>query len=299
MNFDREFDVALSLCFKGEWQKALVKSCEILETYGYRECVLHMQLCIYCAMGNIEMARGTMLNILEQGIWLNPFELMNDPDLNKLHNLEEYNNILHYSRVKYEEFCNKTELKIFRKSPKSDILNKLLFIHGRGTNYEEVFESFLNISSFENTDVVTIQSNQPYSKNRFCWDDANSSKQKIEDIIRLNNYHDRILCGVSQGGRIALNVFLESQEIEKLFLVIPALTLGYEELVKLPKDLVGRKIYIISGENDMFSANVNKISNVLVDKGFKVKLHSLKEVGHYLPTNSEIFITEGLNYLNN
>lgn len=298
MRYDREFDKALSLCFQNRMLEADNILQDIIKKYGYLETALHIQLCICSLSGELERGKVILRDIRDHGIWMNPNDLAGDTDLSALRKFHEFQELLNYSKAKYEESNYKAEMKVFEHNAECrNSCKDIMLIHGRGTNYKEVCETYLDRTILKDEHVICIQSAQAYSDDRYCWDDLERSVADIQSILSTYRNDKMILAGVSQGARVAFDVFLQTDTISRLLLLIPALVNQKDELMQPPEAAEGRKIYIISGEKDMFYTSVKQTYEVIRNKGYDVTMVTMPDCGHFLPDDIDDILEDGLIFL--
>lgn len=289
--YDKEADEALKKGCEGDLQGALEEFVKIRKEYGLIERIVHSELCIYSLQHNIEKAKNLLELMLSKGFWLNPKELEDDRDLNNIRGLELFQKFMFNSQKKYEERKKDSKGSILRVGSSQQGSRCCFWIPGKGTNITEFKETFQTLELLDCYDCYYLQSSQVYAADRYCWDNEEKGIEEIENALIPYKEKDKLLCGISQGGRVLLNGVLTGKLSGDLFLIIPALTEKEVEAVKQYVPVYRKaSICIVTGDLDLCYANTCKVSSLLREKGYKVNLFTMKKTGHYIPDDFPLLV---------
>lgn len=283
MKSDELIDKIFQLCFQGEFEDAKLKLKSLRAEYGFIERAIHIELCVYSLTSNIDSAKELIQTLLNQDIWLNPFELETDGDLERLRELPEFKALLKSSKNHYSQQQEKKTMKIFQLNRESEEETVFCWIHGRGTNFNEFQQDYNRMKLLVGYRQVYIQSSQVYAGEKFCWDNEECAVQEIREALKTVTASRKMICGISQGGRVLLNALLQDKIDGDILMIIPAITKSEIEKIRTSDAAFSGTLRIITGSLDSCYENVCTAAELLQGRGFRVELFSMEGVGHYLP----------------
>ncbi|SFL29624.1 hypothetical protein SAMN05216390_11761 [Lachnospiraceae bacterium KH1T2] len=280
MKYDIQLDQAFSACSEGDFATGEKVVNAIINTYGCIERAVHLLLCIYSCTGQSEKAISLLRRLKKESIWLNPIEMENDNDLDTLRNLDEFKTLLKFSWNSYNCASKNAQAQIYTMGENKDTVAPIYFFHGRGAKLTEFSEDFQDI--FNLRQVYYVQSEQVYSRERYCWDDEHLSILQVGDVLDHSSELHKLISGVSQGARILIDAFTQGIIKNDLLLFIPAVSESSIDKVRNSNIDYEGDITIISGDRDgCFPASM-ELADVLAKKGFNIKCHVIKGMGHYI-----------------
>ncbi|MGN0144758.1 MAG: hypothetical protein ACI398_07225 [Clostridium sp.] len=296
MKYDIYIDKVFQLCSQGKFDQAEEQVNYILQTYGWIERAIHLKLCIYSIMNKKDKAKDFIQRIMENNIWINPIELESDTDVDNLRDLDEFQNLLEFSWRKFNEFSKNSKRKVYELNSNINDDVSIFFVHGRGTNFSE-FKSVFGLNSvFYKKRLFYIQSGQVYAKNKYCWDDEEIALNQIEDVLRGYQTNKKIICGISQGGRILVNALIKEKIKEDLLLIMPAVSSSEVEQSKNLSVKQQGNIKIIVGDKDNCYQSVIDLAMNLKNVGYSIDVRVIQGMGHYITKELESILQEVLQH---
>lgn len=284
MKRDVVIDNIFALCFEGKFDKAKEELKAFRSEFGWMERAVHMELCVYSLTNDLENAKEFILLLLDEEIWLNPIELKSDDDLNNLRELNEFRELVQFSEKKYARLKEVSEPKIINLNH-NETKKVFLWVHGRGSSLSDFQEDYKKMKSIEQYKNFYLQSSQVYAEGKYCWDDEEQAVREIKSLTESISAEKKIICGISQGGRVLFRAKMQNEIQDDILLIIPALYQSdVEEIERDGIDFEGT-INIISGSVDPLYKNVCKTAEILKQKGCNIQFYSMDNVGHYLPDN--------------
>lgn len=272
--------------------------------------IFFWRACLYCALKEPSRAINELDLGLKAGVWWNPNTLLNDPELNELQEFEEFKHVLKQCESKLSETAAITmpESLILKPNGTLDKSIPLIYaLHWRGENIKK-FSQYWDIKELRNENVFAFpQSSQVHGYNEYCWDNnevaeveiVNSIKQIVMDLNFEEN--DVILAGASQGGKLALELALNTENVPNLkgfIIVVPSIreVEKYEKLIEKAKDR-GLKGYMITGDQDHFYSSVTDLHNLFLKKDFPCRLLVKEGMGHFFPDSFQTILPKAINYV--
>ncbi|MCP3028921.1 alpha/beta hydrolase [Halobacillus sp. A5] len=244
---------------------------------------------VYCLLGEEEKALNELNEVLSKGLWWNPEILENDPELASLKSLPDYQNVIKKCDrlFQQEKQAAKPELNILG-NPKADIC--IFSLHMRGSNAEDYISHWQDPVLKQNYFMAFPQSSQLFSWNCYTWDEQDKAHDEISqaynEFARIYSTLNKqiIVAGASQGADAALTHCLANKEFNKFVLLIPSFqdTAKIEKLLQAheSKDIRG---VIITGDQDPFYENVQRIHSLMKRQGLECQLIVKKNQGHLMP----------------
>jgi predicted esterase len=158
----------------------------------------------------------------------------------------------------------------------------LLVFHGATGNAAEEIERWKPATELGFI-VAAAQSSQPATEDGFCWDPPRERIwQDVRAIVpRLPDHGRTVVAGFSQGARVALNLALEGMTVVAGSVVMVAPFAGSES--NLPPAWRRLKVSILTGENDQYCPDVEKLAAWLSERQHHVALEVIPGLGHAYP----------------
>ncbi len=286
--------------------EALVTVNQAQEKYPKRlDKTSFWKACIYSLQNKTDEAITELKHALEQGVWWNPHLLMGDPDLKALQEIAEFQAILDQCKEIYEKESQsgKVELDVYG-NPNADV--SIFSLHMRGMNAKDFAQFWFDQESLEKYYFAFPQSSQVTGSHSYCWDNPEIVKKDIIEAyhrmqeMREGDTSKLILGGGSQGGKVALELFLEGiiPETSGFILVVPSIS-KLEPIEILLKENKSKNLRgcIITGDQDYCYNNIVELMPMLEAYGVDCKLIVKKGVGHYFPDDFADLVKEAIEYI--
>lgn len=157
----------------------------------------------------------------------------------------------------------------------------LLVLHGATGNAAAELERWLPASKLGFI-VAAAQSSQPATADGFCWDPPRARIwQDLQAIARMLPQHARlVIAGYSQGAWVALHLALEATLLVAGSVVMVAPFAGSD---RLPPAWRRLNISILTGEQDVYRAGVERLAEDLRKREHHVSFQVIDGLGHAYP----------------
>ena len=285
---------------------------EMMGSFPEKSGVLYyFAYCIRNIMGDSEGALGLMEEAARYGYWADPKQLLEEPDLISLHNVERFNEVI----KKYSELAvsyrkdSKPILKILEPerptANQSEPLPIIIALHGNNQTAEDAVEQWKFMSE-NGWLVVAPQSSQASLPNAYIWNDFSvaipeikTHLDKIKEKYRLDN--DRFLmAGFSMGAALAAKLtFDQIIAARRLILMGPYLEKlsGLENSVHNFSSENG-KVYIVIGENDSeCMKGTERLYGMLNESGTECIMDIIPGIAHEYPPEFQELVERNLPFL--
>lgn len=265
----------------------------------YNEKLMFWEACSYALEGKTHEALLALERGLIKGAWWNPDQLLLDPDLKSLHGEERFKQIIKRCEQKRQSW-NKNgrySLKV-QGNPEGKI--GLFILHPRGGNVEDLIPYWMDEELLTKVYFGFPQSSQVYDVRNYCWDDEDKAKEELKKLYEgfLASFQgDQVLlCGVSQGGRLAIKEALcgNWQKVQGYIAVIPSLKVG--ESLEILSNLKGdhMKGYIVTGDKDPFFKEQEALKRALDEKLMICGMRVTKDLGHFIPQDFQQILKDAI-----
>ncbi|MBM7095252.1 MULTISPECIES: hypothetical protein [Alteribacter] len=262
------------------------------------------KMCSFALEGERDKAFEIGFEALDEGIWWNPDRIKEEPGLADLQEDPRFETFVARCRVKYnEERDTRDPVLVSMGNPLSH--QRLFAIHWRGDDAESFSEYFETTPRLADWHMGFPQSSQVHGYSRFCWDDEEKAlmvlKKSYEAFDEISvGGGETLLCGASQGGKLAIDLALRHQPVPHhcFFAVVPSIKdlKAYESLLK---EGVCSKVkgYILTGENDPYLQQQRALHQLLLDYDVPCQFVVVEGLGHDFPENFNIFAEEAAAFL--
>ncbi|HOK18495.1 MAG TPA: hypothetical protein PLW79_04360 [Caldisericia bacterium] len=289
-NLYREGNFKEALCIVRQEKENFLENLSRL--YYYEACLLS-------SLNKKDEAIKVLNEALSFGFWWSLNTLTYEKDFNTIRESKEFKEIFEKCKLFEEKSKETSKSEYILLEPKNlDITHNypiLISLHSRDGNIKSYSKYFDHKFINENLYILFPQSSQKTSFSGYSWD---NSEIAYKDIISITNdildkyYINKnkiIISGASQGGRIALEIYLKN--------LIPLM--GYIGIIPAFKDInyildfldkrIGENLrfVFITGDKDHFFDVVSKLNNEIEKRGFKTLFNVNKNMGHSIPDDLE------------
>lgn len=265
----------------------------------------YWKACIYSLQGKTGEAIAELQYALEQGVWWHPQMLIRDPDFKALQELEAFQKILDQCNDKYEKSIQsaKVELDVYG-NPQADVT--IFSLHMRSMNTKDFAQFWFDQESLNKYYFAFPQSSQVFSSNGYCWDNPEVTKSDILAAYQLLQEKNEqmanklIIAGGSQGGKVALELFLENliPEASGFVLVVPSIS-NLEPIENLLKRNSRKNLRgcIVTGDQDYCYHKILELIPLLQAYDIDCKLIVKEGMGHYFPDDFTDLVKGAVEYI--
>ena len=261
----------------------------------------YWRMCFLSLTGRVNDALSVFKQGLDAGLWWHK-ELFNDPDLNAVRDLPEFQRLMAISQEKYEEMQGTMERDyaiLLPELPSSGKYPLLITLHGRNGNKESDLVPW-EVARQRGCLVLLAQSTQPVFQGAYHWDNPTRG---LEDLLfyyqQVSQKYEidqqrMIIAGFSQGSGMAIYTALKGNLPVRGFIGIGTWWADANELVGENRNVRG---YFITGEKDHTLDRAREIQNVLRDNDvpFSEEVHA--ELGHEFPPDFEKSFDKAIDYI--
>jgi predicted esterase len=259
------------------------------------------RMCFLSLTGRVDDTLSVFRQGLDAGLWWHK-ELFNDPDLNAVRDLPEFQRLMAVSQEKYEEMQGMIEREYAVLLPEPPLSGKyplLITLHGRNGNKESDLAQW-ELARQRGWLVLLAQSTQPVFQGAHHWD---NTSRGVEDLLF---YYEQVsqkykidpqrivIAGFSQGSGMAIYTAVRGHLPVRGFIGIGTWWADASELVGENKNLRG---YFITGEKDHTLDRAREIQAVLRDNDvpFSKEVHA--DLGHEFPPDFETSFDAAIDYI--
>lgn len=259
----------------------------------------YYESCLFSVLNKKEEAIKVLNEALSYGFWWSTNTLTNEKDFDSIRESKEFKEIMEKCKKIEEESKKTLKNEFILKKPNNFDKNRnlplIISLHSRDTNinrYSKYFDlEFLK----QNFYILFPQSLLKTSFSGYSWDDSELAYNDV--ISTFNNIIDNynidknkiIISGASQGGRIALEIYLKNLIPLKGYIgIVPALK-DINYLIDILDKRRGEnlKLVFITGDKDHFFETVSKLNDEIEKRGFKNLFIVNKNLGHSIPDDFE------------
>ncbi|MGQ9845479.1 MAG: TPR end-of-group domain-containing protein [Caldisericia bacterium] len=259
----------------------------------------YYEACLLSALNNKEEAIKILNEALSYGFWWSSNTLTYEKDFDSIRESKEFKEIMEKFK-KIEEESKKTIKNEFILTEPINLdkninLPLIISLHSRDSNIKRYSKYFDFKYLKESFYILFPQSLQKSSFSGYSWDNSEVSYNEIISIFNniINNYNiDKnkiIISGASQGGRIALEIYLKNLIPLKGYIGIMPAFKDINYLIDILDKRKGEnlKFVFISGDKDHFFEAVSKLNDEIEKRGFKNLFIVNKNIGHSIPEDFE------------
>ncbi|TMW70648.1 alpha/beta hydrolase [Alteribacter natronophilus] len=291
---------------KGDLKKSREMSEEIAGLFPEKRYKTDMwRISIHARTGEKEAAFRLAFQALHDGIWWHPERLREEPELDPLKSDARFDLLVEacYNLMKQE---SDRHLPMLYSMGDTQSRKRMFAIHWRGDNASAFSEYWEETALLSDWHVGFPQSSQVFGYERFCWDDEQRARADLSeskrhfDEISMSNSDQTVLCGASQGGKLAIDSALGWKPFResRFFAVVPSIRdlKPYEAILRegICRDTRG---YILTGEYDPYIDQAAAFHKLLTDYDVPCKLKIVNGIGHEFPEDFETYLLEAAEFL--
>jgi predicted esterase len=276
--------------------------------------------CLENRLGNQEEAIQTLQSAAKRGIWW-PAQSLEDPDLKSLRDRPDFKAVKTECERCMLEQRGRLEPELVVQTP-ADYADSpdwpaLVVFHQRyGERPELSAQPWTSIVSNGRL-LAALWSSQVYCSDGRCWDNLEDSEKDVKwGVSQLTtNYRidsrNLIFGGFSQGGGLSIYSALARLAPTRGFIavapsdwVVPEIPAperrqpseAFSSFIKA-SDCTGLRGVIIMGDQDAFFPKIERLYEMMVDRGLDGKLLVEKGVGHEYPENFGTILTTAVDFV--
>jgi predicted esterase len=310
MEFNEIMEKIFELYREGKYEDALKLARENRDDYlEYLSRLYYYEACLLSVLNKKDEAVKVLNDALSFGFWWSVNTLNFEKDFDSIRETKEFKQIVEKCKIFEEKSKEALKKEYILFEPKNIDKDKnyplLIFLHSRDTNIKNYSKHFDLEFLKESFYVLFPQSSQKASFSGYSWDDSEIAYKDIISITNdiLDKYNiDKnkiIISGASQGGRIALEIYLKNLIPLKGYIgIIPAFR-DINYLLDILDKRIGEdlKFVFLTGDKDYFYSIVSKLNNEIEKRGFKTLFMVKENMGHSIPPDLEEKLKHSLDFL--
>jgi predicted esterase len=299
------------------YEEEFVQAHELLEQHANRfpDAAWHLyyrRILHAFTLQRYELAVDLLEEALSAGQWYSERRLKAEIDLEKLQRDPRYDALakLNQSRAIQAQAKSKPSLRIFQPDPYIEIgaspKSWMLVLHGNTRSAESAVDHWADIASSERL-IVCPQASQLNGPGAYVWSDWDLGRQEtighykwLKGNFSLDE-RSAIFSGFSMGGGLATWLSFIKEPIPPIgFLVLAPYILDFEPFKTLLTRSESNELrgYIAVGEEDVMCLSMAKCLHQLMNShGQGCKLEILPSVGHGYPSNFNLILSRGIEFL--
>ena len=261
--------------------------------------------CLLAVTDRPEAALDALDVGLAKGGWWPPLMLLMDPDLEPIRDSARFADLTARSEMAWKEaFRPEPEIRIY--PPTSEPSGALLVaLHGMPGDATDGFAAHWTTACDYGAVVVIPGSSQPHSpEGGRCWADDERTDRDLRVIYdQVLSEHDIdpakiVLCGFSQGGRVAITRSLAGAPFKTCgFIAVAPAFRDHQLDGTLPTaDQSTRGVFVV-GTDDVVFEPVRAFHTEGTKQGFEWQLHEVPDLGHEFPDDFGARLTEAMAFL--
>lgn len=295
---------------------------EVFEAYGKHEYEQALEIAqaaigefpanasywVACLLAVTDRPEGA-LDALEEGLarggWWPPAMLVMDPDLDSIRDSTRFADLIARSEDAWKQaFMAAPEIHIY--PPTAEPSGALLVaLHGMGGFSLETFTRHWTTACDHGAVVVVPESSQPHTpEGGRCWVDEERTDRDLQFVYDATISAHAIdpakvvLCGFSQGGRVALTRSLAAAPFKTrgFIAVAPAIRDHQLDGTLQSADRNTRGVFVV-GTNDVVFEPVRAFHDAGVAHGFEWTLHEVPGLGHDFPDDFSARLIEAMRFV--
>lgn len=304
MHLDEVRDQVFELYETAEYEKALE-----LARAALVEFPANASYWIACLLAITDHPDGS-LDALDDGLsrggWWPPAMLAMDPDLASVRDSGRFDELVARSEQAWKEaFKPEPEIHIYPPTlePSGAVL---IALHGMGG--DEAIEQFARhwTSACDHGAVVVVpESSQPHTpEGGRCWVDDERTDRDLrlvyDEVVSAHDIDPAkvVLCGFSQGGRVAITRSLAAAPLETCGFIAVAPGIRDHQLddILATADPKVRGVLIV-GTDDVVRQPVRAFHDEGTRQGFEWDFHEVSGLGHDFPDDFDARLTEAVAFV--
>ncbi|HWC14067.1 MAG TPA: hypothetical protein VG929_05685 [Actinomycetota bacterium] len=303
MDLDELRSEVFELYEKHEYEQALVVARAAVDEFPANAS--YWVACLLAVTHDPEGALDALDEGLARGGWWPPAMLVMDPDLDSIRDSERFADVTARSENAWKKaFKAAPEIHIY--PPTSEPSGALLVaLHGMPGDRPDTFAGHWTGACEHGAVVVVPESSQPHTpEGGRCWvDDERTDKDLrlvCDEVISAHAIDPSkvVLCGFSQGGRVAITRSLAGAPFETCGFIAVAPAVADHQLdgtlTSAGRSLRG--VFVI-GTDDFVFEPVRAFHSEGAEQGFEWRLHEVRDLGHEFPEDFSARLIEAMRFV--
>ena len=262
------------------------------------------RMCLLSLTGRSEDALSAFRQGLDSGLWWAQ-TLFDDPDLDAVRDLPEFQRLASFSQEKYQEARTRTQRDqtlLLPDAPAPGPYPLLIALHGHSGNKESNLE-FLEVACRKGWIVLSAQSTQPLFPGSYGWNDP---EQGLADICFYYEQASQeyqidpgriLIAGFSQGGGMAIHSALSGKIDARGFLAVACWWPDPKTLASQTADAKRLRGYFLIGEKDHTLETTRAIQKVLKENGIPFDEEVHPDLAHEFPSDFERSFDKAIDFI--
>jgi len=251
----------------------------------------YWKVCLATRSGDVPLALRILSEAAGHGWWWSEIGLRQDPDLQPLHGLPEFEQLVDLCRERHAaaQALSRPELRIIQPQTGTPPYPILIALHGAAGSADE-FASHWQPAAAHGWLVGVPQSSQMSAPTRFDWRDLEVGTQEIlghyDTILKRHpvDAHRTVLAGFSQGGRTAIWLTLSGILPARGFIGIACALSDPDEIRRLLRDREPKhRGYLMVGTKDYVYPQVLAMAELLRSYSITLKVETIDGLAHEIP----------------
>ena len=303
MDLDQIRDDVFKLYEKADYERALEVARGAVDEFPANAS--YWIACLLAVTDRPEGALDALDEGLAKGGWWPPLMLVMDPDLESIRDSTRFAELSARSEKAWKQaFKAAPEIHIYPPtSEPSGVL--LVALHGMPGDSAETFARHWTTACDHGAVVVVPESSQPHTpEGGRCWVDEERTDKDLRVVYdQVVSAHDIdpakvLLCGFSQGGRVAITRSLAATPFKACGFVAVAPGIRAHQLdgTLANSDPNVRGVFVV-GTDDVVSEPVRAFHTEGTRQGLEWQLHEVPDLGHTFPDDFSTRLAEALAFL--
>lgn len=292
MSFSDTATKVVELYRKGRFSEALAVVARDRGLYPSEDATFTFwEACLLSMDGSPDEALSVLGRGLDRGLWWSAATLA-DSDLDAARRLGGWEEVLSASAAGAEAAATaRPDARIARASV-SEPRGSLVVLHGGGAKPEEVADDW-EAAVGQDWTVMTPIGTVPAMPSRWSWPgEAEVAVAAVLDQLPEADWiHPTVVCGYSQGGRVALDLAAAEPGLHGLLLIAPAVRA--EALP--PVSDVPTVVHV--GEEDWAIQGVESLVALLDEGGVPTRVERVAGLGHAMPRDLPSVVQRSIEWI--
>ncbi len=292
--------------FQREYQQALETANRLAADYPEKAVTTYFwRICLTSRLGQTAGALEIMQQAMSEGFWWSEWQLRQDPDLEGLQGLPEFEQLVNLCSERHAEAQSAARPELFVRVPEgSGPFPLLIALHGRGSSAaaeSRHWEQALGLGWL----VALPQSSQLAWPGSFAWDHKEIAEREILAHYNqlLRDYPIErsrvVVAGFSQGAALAIRLVMSASIAARGFLAVVPGTIAAEELDFMARLSQGSRLkgYLVAGGRDQRYQSFLQMREILSRYRIPCEIEAHPDMAHEFPPDFDQTLRRALNYL--
>jgi len=294
--------------YSGDYAGALEIAEELAVHYPKQAVHTYLwRICLTSRLKHVDESLRLFAEGLEAGYWWAARSLHQDPDLEPLQGLPEFERMVATSHARHmaAQVAVQPDLQVYIPASTAPLYPLLIALHGRGYSPEDNSVPYWKHACDLGWLVAVPRSSQLCWPGAYGWDDGELAAKEIGAhyntlCVQHPVDHQRLLiAGISQGGALAVHLALGGNLPASGFLaVVPgnSVTDGLEALIQSAQGS-GLRGYLVAGGKDPRYETFKQIHALFLQYGIPCEMEDHPELGHEFPPDFEKSLENAIRFL--